>query len=157
MEKYIEAIQTENWKVMHEAGKKEASRQVGLMDRWLKGARKVSSLELRDFPFLAENIEKAINYRSGIYNRNKKLKEIDSDLDRLDNLLRDKDTPAEDIPVHTEKAKELLVEKADIEFEQYTLVGRILKIYFAVNMYVVLVQEKTEYDYIEDVAARMED
>jgi hypothetical protein len=145
MEKYIEAIQTGNWKVMHEAGKKEASRQVGLMDRWLKDARKIQSADLRDFPFLAENIEKAVNYRSGIYNRNKKLKEIDADLVRLDNLLKDIDTPAEDIPVHTEKAKELLGDKADIEFEQYTLAGRILKIYFAVNMYVVLVQEKTDY------------
>lgn len=147
MEKYIEAIQSGNWGVYHEAVKKEASRQVGLMDRWLKDAKKFGSQDLKEFPFLEDPIEKSIKYRYRIYNGNKAVKEIDRELVHLNGLLVDPDTFEEERTKATERVKELLDEKADIESEQYMLSGRILKIYFAVNGYVVLVQEKEKETY----------
>lgn len=136
MEKYIEALGTLNWTVILDGAKKEASRQVVEMTKWLEHQEEHNPEGLAALGVLPEAIRKAGKYRMKIYNRNKDLKAIDKKLeDESDPVVRG----------------ELQNKRGEYEAEQYMVTGRVLKIYSIViaNVSLTLHEDEQEDLYAE--------
>lgn len=131
MDKYIEALETLNWTVILDGAKKEASRQVVEMTKWLDHQEEHNPEGLEALGVLPEAIRKAGKYRMKIYNRNKDLKAIDKKLE------------SEEDPV---VLGELQNKRGEYEAEQYMVTGRILKIYTIViaNVSLTLYEDEQE-------------
>lgn len=118
MEKFIAALTLRNWNVVHEAMKKEASRQVVEMVTWLKRMEEHDPEGLETLSEgvgvdLAGAVKKAEKYRFKIYNRNKDIKSI---------IVKAESASPE-------KIAELAALKSEYESEQFMVFGKILKIY----------------------------
>lgn len=124
MQKFIEALETMNWNLVLDGAKKEASRQVVEMTKWLELQEKHNPEGLDTMGKLPDAIRKAAKYRTKIYNRNKDLKAIDKKLE-----------------TETDPAVvgELQDKRGEYEAEQFMTVGRIFKIYMIVTANVSLV------------------
>lgn len=131
MDKYIEALETLNWTVILEGAKKEASRQVVEMTKWLDHQEEHNPEGLAALGVLPEAIRRAGRYRTKIYNRNKDLKAIDKKLE------------TEEDPVERGKLQD---KRGDHEAEQYMVAGRVLKIYTIVIANVSLTLYDDEQD-----------
>lgn len=144
MKKFIEALETENWDLIYEGAKKEASRQVGEMTKWMKVKETFDPDGLAVLG-LAEPIKKAEKYRYRIYNRNKDVKALTEKITRWNNQYM----AGEEID--RDKLVEAVQEKADIEMEQITLAMRVLKIYCHVTSQTVLTftEDAVEEMYLE--------
>jgi hypothetical protein len=123
LQKFIEALETMNWTLVLEGAKKEASRQVVEMTKWLDLQEEHNPEGIAALGLLPEGIRKAGKYRTKIYNRNKDLKAIDKRLE------------AETDPV---VRGELQNKRGEYEAEQFMTVGRIFKIYMVVTANVTL-------------------
>jgi hypothetical protein len=131
LQKYIEALETLNWTVILDGAKKEASRQVVEMTKWLDHQEEHNPEGLEALGVLPEAIRKAGKYRMKIYNRNKDLKAIDKKLE------------TEEDPV---VRVELQNKRGEYEAEQYMVTGRVLKIYTIViaNVSLTLYEDEQE-------------
>ena len=140
---YLEAWRSEDYTVIHEAAKAEASRQVNEMVKWMEwqisfDPDRMKKIHLQQGNF--DLVRKARNYRSTIYNRNKAIAAAEYEIIRA-NTMGD--------------AKELasIGEKlAGYEDDQYVAVRRILKIYLRVKYLAggsleLRVPEDVEYEY----------
>lgn len=140
MQGYTDALLAFRWTEIHEAAKKEASRQIGLMNRWLKWAEETSDDELtdKDNYWVRDAIKKAGKHQFNIYNRNKQIKEIDRKLKVIDGKLKDPKTDPDTKKDLIAEATVMLDEKAELESEQATLANRILRIFCRVHGTVTL-------------------
>lgn len=140
---YMDAWKTMDYKTIHEATLKEASRQVNEMVKWMEWQisvdpelMKVIHLEAGVF----DAIRKARNYRSTIYNRNRSIASTGFDVIRA-NVSGDA------------KAVTVAVNKiSDYEDDQYVAARRILKVYCFVKAkangsLAVTEAEEIEYEY----------
>lgn len=150
MQKYIETLKTLVFADIQEAAIKEASRQVGEMSRWLKWKPEHDPDGYFALAHLEEPIKKAEKYRFSIYNRTKKLKPIDKEIDRLVEL------QVMGEPFDADRLVALRDEKAQAETEQYTYAIRILKIYCYVQSQTVLVPPKEEKDHYAERSEAVE-
>jgi hypothetical protein len=146
MQKYIEALNALNWDMIFEAAKKEASREVTEMNKWLKTAKDYNTDEWKDFNALESPIKKAAKYQFRIYNRNREVKALTKLIAHLEEQGLNPDLTEEELAEAQTKHAELSIQKTDLEFEQFTLAGRVLKIYTIVSGYVVLSPGKGDTD-----------
>jgi hypothetical protein len=138
MQGYTDALNTFRWTEIVEAARKEASRQNGLMLRWLKWAEETNDEELIKEPWVAKAIGAAKKYQFGIYNLNKKIKEIDRKLKGIAKNSADPDIDPRVLSDMRSEATSLTIEKVEVEQEQLSLVNRILRVFTMVHGTVTL-------------------
>lgn len=138
MQGYTDALNSFRWPEIVEAARKEASRQNGLMLRWLKWAEETGDEELVKEAWVVNPIQAAKKYQYGIYNLNKKIKEIDRRLRDIAKKSADPDIDPRVLADLRAEATNLTVEKVEIEQEQLTLVNKILRAFTMVHGTVTL-------------------
>jgi hypothetical protein len=131
LQKFIESLETLSWPVILDGAKKEASRQVVEMTKWLEHQEANNPEGLDALGVLPDAIRKAGKYRSKLYNRNKDLKAVDK-------KLAEEVDPAEIAALQNKRG--------EYEAEQYMVCGRILKIYCIViaNVSLTIFEDEQE-------------
>jgi hypothetical protein len=150
MESYVSALLTQRWDLIHEGAKKEAARQVRMMNKWLKLAEDLELEELNDHSWIKDAIKKAAKYQYKIYNRNNNVKDLERKISHQSKIMVDNDTDPERVKEASATFYALLDDKAEIESEQYALTGRIMKIFCAVHGTVALSVSKEDVDDMYD-------
>lgn len=141
---YVEAWKSYDYNVLHEATKKEASRQVNEMLKWMDwqiqyDPDRMKKIHAEQGTF--DLVRKARNYRSTIYNRNKAIAQIEFDLIKVRSTGNIKEVEA---------VREKL---AVCEDDQWAAARRIMKIYCRVkfvaggSLMVSDTPEDVEYEY----------
>lgn len=145
MEKYLQALASLNWETAIEGTRKEARRQAGQMDKWLKLAEDLELEELSAFPILREVIKKANKYQFRIYNRNATMKSLKEGVNSRNNKVL-AGASTEDAERYNAEAMKMMDEYGELEAEQFMLAGRIFKIYCFVSGHVNLLVTRKDFE-----------